>query len=148
MKTSMLAPVRTDAGLSSPPMRYTTNDTEAGNFMAKQHLHFDKCNPHVFVDKIWDLIESQKRNKMRALIGKGPFNIRESFKQHQPLKWAQMSINSAKTTLKGTTQQQSVMLIMINHVHLPQLFSRMLPPLPAICPYQQQIAESKRSYMQ
>ncbi|KAK3752536.1 hypothetical protein QZH41_016317, partial [Actinostola sp. cb2023] len=61
MKTSMIAPVRTDAGLGSPPMQYTTNDTEAGNFMAKHHLHFDKCNPHVFTSGP-DRKPAKKRN--------------------------------------------------------------------------------------
>ena len=50
MKSSMIRPVRTEAGLGNPPSEFSTNDVEAANFIVKYGLHFDPEKPHVFIE--------------------------------------------------------------------------------------------------
>ena len=41
IKTSLLKPVRTEAGLGDPPNEFITNDVDSGNFI-KHGINFDK----------------------------------------------------------------------------------------------------------
>ena len=41
MKSFMIRPLRTEAGLGNPPTEFSTNDIEAANFMVKYGVHFD-----------------------------------------------------------------------------------------------------------
>ena len=40
--------------------------------MVKYGLHFDPQNPHVSIESVKDVIETQYRNKDRAVFGKSP----------------------------------------------------------------------------
>jgi hypothetical protein len=81
MKTSMIRPVRTEAGLGNPPVEYTNNDPESANFLIKHGLHFNAQKPHQFIEKIKDIVETQQRNEDRAVYGKGQYRLRKEF-QH------------------------------------------------------------------
>ena len=48
MKSSMIRPVRAEAGSGNAPTEFSTNDVEAAKFMVKYGLHFDPQKPHVF----------------------------------------------------------------------------------------------------
>lgn len=76
MKESMLKPIRIDAGLGNPPKEYTNNDPESANFMVKHALHFDPQKPHEFIDEMRKIVETQYRNKDRAVCGKGQYEVR------------------------------------------------------------------------
>ena len=69
MKLSIICPVRTEAGLGNPLTEFSINDIEAANFMFKYDLHFDPHKPHVFIESVKDVIETQYRNEDRE--GKG-----------------------------------------------------------------------------
>ena len=45
IKTSLLKPVRIEAGLGGPPNEFTTNDVQSGN-------DFDKQKPQEFIEKV------------------------------------------------------------------------------------------------
>ena len=59
MKSSMSRPVRREAGLGNPPTEFSSDDVEAANFMVKYGLHFDPQKPHVFIESVKDVIETQ-----------------------------------------------------------------------------------------
>ena len=50
MKSSVIHPVRTEAGLGNSPTAFSTNDVEAASFMVKYGLHFDPQKPQVFIE--------------------------------------------------------------------------------------------------
>ncbi len=81
MVTSMLKPIRTDAGLGSPPKSYTNNDPEAANFIIKHGLNFEAKRPHQFISEVKNLIRMQFSNEERAIFGRGPYRVRQDFSQ-------------------------------------------------------------------
>ena len=68
----MLASVRTEAGLGSPPKEFSTKDVESGNLLVKYHLQFDPKEPASSIQKIQELVEEQYRNEDRALSERRP----------------------------------------------------------------------------
>lgn len=82
MISSMLKPVRIDAGLGNPPEKYTNNDVESANFMIKHNLQFDIKKPHEFIKSIKALIATQHNNEERAVFGRGPYVVAEKFKRY------------------------------------------------------------------
>lgn len=81
MKESVIRSVRVECGLGNPPAEYTTNDVEAANFMIKYSLNVEPRNPHVFIEAVRNIIETQFRSEDRAVFGKGPYEIQKEF-QH------------------------------------------------------------------
>ena len=47
--------------------------------MVKYGLHFDPQKPHVFIESVKDVIETQCRNEDRAIFGMGPYLQRKRF---------------------------------------------------------------------
>ena len=93
MKSSMIRPVRTEAGLGNPPTEFSTNYVQAANFMFKYGLHFDPQKPHVFIKSVKDVIETQYRNEDTAVFGKGQYRLRKGFEHFlvNDLKWSSMT---------------------------------------------------------
>ena len=79
MKSSMIRPVQAEAGLGNPPTEFSTNDVDATNFMVKYGLHFEHQKPHVFIESMKDVTETQYRNEDRAVFGKCPYRLRKGF---------------------------------------------------------------------
>ena len=79
MKSSMIRSVRTEAGLGNTCTEFSTNGVEAANFRVKYGLHFDPQKPHVFVESVKDVIETQYKNEDRAVLGKCPYRLRKEF---------------------------------------------------------------------
>ena len=94
MKSSMIRPVWTEAGLGNPPTEFFSNDVEAANFMVTFSLHFDPEKPHVFIKSVKDAIETQYRNENRAVFGKGPYQLRKGFEHFlvNNFKWSSMTV--------------------------------------------------------
>ena len=67
IKTSLLKPIRVEAGLGDPPKEFTTNDVESRNFI-KYRLHLDKKNPQEFIERVKEIINTQFRNEDRAVF--------------------------------------------------------------------------------
>ena len=72
IKTSLLKPIRVEAGLGDPPKDFTANDVESGNFIIKYGLHLDKKNPQEFKERVKEIINTQFRNEDRAVFEKRP----------------------------------------------------------------------------
>ena len=79
VKSSVTRPVRTETGLGNPSTEFFSNDVEAVHFMVNYGLHFDREKPHVFIDSVKDVIETQYRSEDRAVFGKGLYGIRKGF---------------------------------------------------------------------
>ena len=89
----MLKHIRIEAGLGDPPREYTNNDPESANFVIKHGLKFDEKKPHEFIQEIKNIIEMQYRDEDRAVVGKGPYEVRPEF-QHLVVDdktWSKMS---------------------------------------------------------
>ena len=82
IKTSLLKPVRIEAGLGVPPSEFTTNDVESGNFIIKHGINFDQQKPQEFTEKVREIIKMQFRNEDRAVFGRGPYNLRKGFEKY------------------------------------------------------------------
>ena len=82
IKTSLLKPVRIEAGLGDPLSEFTTNDAESGNFIIKHGINFDKQKQQEFIEKVREIINMQFRNEDRAVFGKGPYNLRKGFEKY------------------------------------------------------------------
>ena len=80
MRDHMLRCVRTEAGLGDDPVKFTTNDVEAGNFLIKHGLNFSPSRIHEFILQIKDIISTQFRNEQRAVFKKGIYRLAEGFK--------------------------------------------------------------------
>ena len=65
----MIRPVRTEAGLRNLCTEFSTNGVEVANFMVKYGLHFDPQKPHVFIESVKGVIETQYKNKDRLRKG-------------------------------------------------------------------------------
>ena len=74
-----MCPIWAEAGLGNSPTEFSTNDVEAANFMVKHGLYFDPQKPHVFIELVKDVLETQYRNEDRAVFGKGPYRLKKWF---------------------------------------------------------------------
>ena len=45
--------------------------------MVKHGLYFDPQKPHVFIESVKDVLETQYRNEDRAVFGKGPYRLKK-----------------------------------------------------------------------
>ena len=93
IKTSLLKPIRVEAGLGDPPNEFTTNDVESGIFVIKYGLHFDLKNPQEFIERVNEVINTQFRNEDRAVSGKGPYRLRKGFQRYlvDDFQWGQLT---------------------------------------------------------
>jgi len=77
METTMLRPIRTKAGLGSPPTQFVTNRVECINHLIK--LETGKhSRPDAFVDNVKKLVDRQKEMVKYAIINKGPYKLHPS----------------------------------------------------------------------
>ena len=80
--------------------------------MVKYGLHFDPQEPHVFIESVKDVIETQYRNKDRAVFGKGTYRLRKGFEHFlvNDLKWISMTavqgLNKIKEFQKADMRSQ------------------------------------------
>ena len=102
IKTSLLKPVRIEAGLGDPLNEFTTNDVESGKFIIKHGINFDKQKPQVFIEKVKEIINMQFRNEDRAVFGKGPYKLRKGFEKYyvNDFKWGQLTAQQRLTKIK------------------------------------------------
>ena len=77
----MLATVREECGLGSPPVSFTTNACEIANFMLKCHTNYKKSEIFEFLQKLKDLITEQHHEIERAIIGRGKYELRPQYRR-------------------------------------------------------------------
>ena len=106
--SSMLQPVREDAGLGCPPASFTTNACESLNAMLKRKVNYKKNELPAFVDHLKSLIDEQERELERAVIGRGKYRFRREFQHFQVEEevWFRMSRDQREKHLKKVAQAQ------------------------------------------
>ena len=99
---NMLRPVRTAAGLRSPPSPFYTNVVESLNKIAKLHTNYKKHQLPQFVEMIQQLYLAQEQEIEKALSGTGEYRVVPALQQHQyeSRKWFSMSSKQRKAALK------------------------------------------------
>ena len=102
MKTSMIAPVRTRAGLGFPPSRYYTNDSESNNFRLKHWLGFRETSIPKFIRELASFIEAEKNDAQKAYCNlAGKYFVRMEFREQLECKeYFKLSVNQRNAFLK------------------------------------------------
>ena len=92
MKSTMLRPIREQAGLGSPPQPFTTNASETVNSVLKSHVNYKSSQVLGFVGKLKDVVDEQEREIKRAVIGRGTYQFRTQYSHFMvpELKWFRM----------------------------------------------------------
>lgn len=80
VKQSMLRSVREEAGLGSPPDAFYTNASESLNSIIKAKVHYKRSELPQFISKLNELVEDQRRELERAVIGRGKYVLRKEYK--------------------------------------------------------------------
>ena len=65
----MLQDIREKAGLGSPPTPYYTNEVESKNKLLKEEVQYKSSQLPDFVEKMKKLMEGQRQEIERAIIG-------------------------------------------------------------------------------
>jgi hypothetical protein len=68
MKTTMIASVRTRAGLGSPPGRYTTNRNESINSVVQAFSDYTKSTWVDVNNKLYELVVGQEKEVERSIF--------------------------------------------------------------------------------
>ena len=89
MKSTMLRPVREEAGLGCPPQQFTTNPSEAVNSVIKNQVGHKPHQLIQFVDHLKAVVDGQYREIERAIIGRGKYRFKEQymFLQISEVRW-------------------------------------------------------------
>ena len=83
MKTTMLKPVREEAGLGCPPEQFTTNSSEAVNSVIKRHVDHKSHQLVNFVSRFKEVVDEQEREIERAVIGRGKYRFMKDYSDLQ-----------------------------------------------------------------
>ena len=75
----MLRSVREKAGLGSPPAPSYTNEVESKNKVLKDEMQYKSAQLPEFVDKMKGLMEEQRREIERAVVGTGEYRLRKEY---------------------------------------------------------------------
>ena len=76
----MLQGVRTRAGLGSPPSPYYTNEVESKNKLLKEAVQYKSSQLPDFIEKMKNLMQEQRKEIERAVIGAGEYRLRDQYK--------------------------------------------------------------------
>ena len=79
MKSTMLRPIREQAGLGNPPQPFTTNASETVNSVLKSHVNYKSSQLLEFVGKLKDVVDEQEREIERAVIGRGKYRFKMQY---------------------------------------------------------------------
>ena len=101
VRCSMLASVREEAGLGSPPEPFYTNAVESKNNILKQHLHRKSSSLPEFVEGMKTLLQQQYQEIQKAVPSMGEYRIASKYLHlaydHQ--KWFKMSTKQRQAKL-------------------------------------------------
>ena len=97
----MLPTIREKAGLGSPPSPYYTNEVESKNRILKEAVQYKSSQLPEFVDKMKGLMEEQRREIERAVIGSGEYRLRKEYHHLtvEPSKWFKMTTEQRRRKL-------------------------------------------------
>ena len=100
--SSMIACVRTRAGLGKPPKCFTTNSSESVNNLLKRKVDFKRSEwPH-FNKVLRTLVDEQNAEFQKAIFGEGEYEFAAEFKHLQVpnLDWMQMTPDQRKLRIE------------------------------------------------
>lgn len=119
----MLKDVRTAAGLGYPPSKFTTNASESLNAVMKRKVDYSETQWSLFNDHMKELVLEQRDEVIRALSGRGKYQLCKPYEhlQVQPQEWVKMTSDQRKRHIKefdaaamrgsGSTQNRSENLV-------------------------------------
>ena len=82
MKTCMLRPVRTGAGLGSPPNKWENNRTESLHSIMKEGLRNESLDIGTFLERVKDRDFGQQVEEMiGAIYGMGEYRLSDNYQQ-------------------------------------------------------------------
>ena len=89
IRSSMLRPVREDAGLGSPPQAFYTNASESVNNVIKRKVDYKRNDLPHFIQKLKELAQEQDREVERAIIRRGKYCFSRKYEhlQIEESKW-------------------------------------------------------------
>ena len=79
IKSTMLRPVREEAGLGCPPQPFTTNPSEAVNAVNKNQVNYKSHQLIQFIEHLKEVIDEQDREVERAITGRGKYHFKEQY---------------------------------------------------------------------
>lgn len=99
IRDSMIAAIREECGLGSPPAAFTTNASETANYLLKHKVNYKRSELPEFLDKLRQLIQDQQSEVEKAVIGRGKYELRSHYRSWYipESKWFSMS-QSQRTT--------------------------------------------------
>ena len=75
----MLKSVREECGLGFPPAAFTTNASESLNAKLKHKVDYKKNELPLFIEKVKELVNEQRREVECSVIGRGKYRISEQY---------------------------------------------------------------------
>ena len=83
IKSTMLRPVREEAGLGCPPQPFTTDLSEAVNAVIKNQVSYKSHQLIQFIEHFKAVVDEQDREVERAVIGRGKYRFKEQYSSLQ-----------------------------------------------------------------
>ncbi len=112
IKRSMIKEVQEEAGLGSPPERFTTNASESLNAVMKAGVHYRKNELPAFIQKLHKLVvEEQEREFEQAVIDRGKYQLQPQYSHLQipEHRWfSQMSEQQKAAHLKKVAETELI----------------------------------------
>ena len=83
IKSTMLRPVREEAGLGCPPQPFTTNPSEAVNAVINNQVMYKSHQLIEFIEHLKTVVDEQEREVERAVLGRGKYRFKEQYSSLQ-----------------------------------------------------------------
>lgn len=80
IRDHMLRPIREECGLGCPPQPFTTNASKSINELLNNKVDYKKTELPLFIEKVKDIVKEQQKEVERAIIGRGKYQLRKSYK--------------------------------------------------------------------
>ena len=110
MKTTMIASVRTKAGLGSPPGRYTTNRNESINNVVQAFSDYGKSTWVDLNNKLYQLVVGQLKEVERCIFHMGEYKFKPSYRHLEidSSQWFLMTVEQRKKHVRKVFSAQSI----------------------------------------
>ncbi len=130
MQNHMLAPLRRDAGLGSPPQPYYQNNSECMNEVIKDQMKYQENELPEFLDKLTAIVARHETLLRKAVARTGEWELLPGFSFLERPDWFQMSPEQRESHMKTVmavelTESRDIMNAM-NHIPQPISTSPML----------------------
>ena len=110
MKTTMIASIRSNAGLGSPPGRYTTNRNESINNAIQASSNYAKSTWVDLNNKLYQLVIDQQKEVERSIFGMGEYKFKANYRHLEidSSRWFLMTAEQRKKHIKRVFTIQSI----------------------------------------